>query len=192
MISNEQPQEYWRKILSIGPAGHYWIEDFFFRWFRRGLAAGLLNRFSAIGAGMAECAFTLADWNLEKRRHLLDHQRVWWYLLGLSQDLVDCWGEGEQIFIDEMKDVYERWANSHLEQSMSALQFAAFLRLPASDGIRLDGVLWLERKTVRTSDRYWKKYNIQDIVAEVWDKCWTNHRAQPRAPTEYFDAFKTY
>jgi hypothetical protein len=73
---------------------------------------------------------------------------------------------------------------------MSALQFAAFLRLSAADGIRLDGVLWLEKKSAETDEEYWKEYNIQDVVGEVLDKCWTHHRAQLRNRVEYFDAFK--
>jgi hypothetical protein len=190
MGSNEQPQDYWQKILLIGPPGHYWIDDFFLKWFRRGLGAGAPQSFVNEWRKMAECAFTLAQWNVEKRRHLYDHQRIWWHLLGMSQDLIDGWDKGKQILIDGMKDIYEKWADSHLDEPMSALQFAAFLRLPASDGIRLDGLIWLDRKTVKTNHEYWKEYNIQDIVAEVLDKCWTNHRAQLRATTEYFDAFK--
>jgi hypothetical protein len=188
--SNEQPQIYWEKILSLGPVGHYWIEDFFSSWFRRGLAAGASQSFVREWRRMAEWAFTFAQWNVENRRHLLDHQRVWWYLLGMSQDLVDGWDKGKQTLVDGMKDVYERWAASRLEESMNALQFAAFLRLPAADGIRLDGLLWLEKHTPRSDDEYWKEHNIQDIVSEVLDKCWTNHRAQLRATAEYFDAFK--
>ena len=190
MTLNEQPQVYWEKILSIGPAGHYWIEEFFLSWFRRGLAAGSPQSFVHEWRRMAERAFTLPQWNLEKRKHLYDHQRIWWYLLGMSQHFVDCWGADQQIVIDRMKDIYERWANSHLDEPMSALQFAAFLRLSTADGIRLDGVLWLERKSTETDEEYWKKYNIQDVVAEVLDKCWTHHRAQLRSKVEYFDAFK--
>jgi hypothetical protein len=190
MTLNEQSQVYWEKILSIGPTGHYWIEDFFLSWFRRGLAAGSPQSFVREWRTMAERAFTLPQWNLEERKHWYDHQRVWWYLLGINQHLVNCWGKEQQVLITGMKDIYERWANSNLEEPMNALQFAAFLRLPATDGIRLDGILWLDRHSPQTDKEYWAEHNIQDIVAEVLDKCWTNHRSQLRRKAEHFAAFK--
>jgi hypothetical protein len=89
-----------------------------------------------------------------------------------------------------MKDVYERWAHSYLEEPMSALQFAGFLRLPAADGIRLQGVAWIEEKSAPADEEYWKEDNLQDIVAEVLDKCWADQRGPLRAKSEYFEAFK--
>src|SRR6185369_4522219 len=130
MTINEQPQVYWEKILSIGPIGHYWIEDFFLSWFRRGLAAGSPQSFVCEWRRLAERAFTLPQWNLEEPKN--------------------------------------------------ALQFAAFLRLPATDGIRLDGILWLDRHSPQTDKEYWGEYNIQDIVAELLDKCWMDQRSQLR------------
>jgi len=173
MSLSEKPQMYWEKILSIGPAAHYWIDEFFLSWFRRGLGGEVSASFVREWRKMAEHAYTLPQWNVKQRKHLYDHQRIWWYLFGMSQHLVDCWGKNHRTMVEDMKDVYERWANSYLEEPMSALQFAAFLRLPAADGIRLDGVLWLERKSAQTDQEYWKTYNIQDVVAEVLDNCWT-------------------
>lgn len=70
---------------------HYWIEDFFLTWFRRGLTMGSRQSFVREWRRMAERAFTLPQWNLATRKHLYDHQRIWWYLLGINQHLVNCW-----------------------------------------------------------------------------------------------------
>jgi len=190
MRLSEHPQAYWEKILFIGPPGHYWIEEFFLSWFRRGLGSEVSESFVREWRKMAERAFTLPQWDVKQRKHLYDHQRIWWHLFGMSQHFVNCWGKNHERIVEGMKDVYERWANTYLEEPMSALQFAGFLRLPAANGIRLQGVAWIERKSAEADEEYWKEDDLQDIVAEVLDKCWASQHAQLRSKSEYFDAFK--
>jgi hypothetical protein len=190
MRVDEHPENYWGEILSIGPDGHYWLEDFFLSWFRRGIHSAGPETFIRQWRRMSEEAFTLPKWNVENRKHLYDHQRIWWYLLGMSQHFVECWSENQQTLVDGMKDIYERWASSHLDEPMSALQFAAFLRLASAQGLRLDGILWLQRHGAEADEKYWKEHNIQDVVAEVLDKCWTQQRVHLRSKPEYFTAFK--
>jgi hypothetical protein len=74
---------------------------------------------------------------------------------------------------------------------MSALQFAGFLRSPAAKEIILDGLLWFERNTRSADDEFWQKYNIQDILAEVLDNCWRNHRSRLRQEEVYLNAYKS-
>jgi hypothetical protein len=190
MRANEHPEVYWKKILSIGPDGHYWLEDFFLNWFRRGISGGGPQSFVREWRRMSEWAFTLPKWNVERRKHLYDHQRIWWYLLGMGQHFVECWSQNQETLVDGMRVVFERWASSHLDEPMSALQFAAFLRLQSARGIRLDGIVWLQRESAKADEEYWKEYNIQDVVAEVLDRCWTDQRAQMRSNREHFNAFK--
>lgn len=90
-----------------------------------------------------------------------------------------------------MRDIYEQWANSYLNDSMSALQFTAFLRSPAAKEIVLDGLVWFERNTNSAKDEFWQEHNIQDILAEVLDNCWRYHRSQLRQKEEHFTAYKS-
>jgi hypothetical protein len=189
---SEQPETFWKPILEVGPGGYHWLEDFFQKWFINGFSSGKVrDGFSREWRAMAEFVFSSPKWNPEASRLWYDVRRVWWSILGFSQSIANLWDEDKKLLVAGMRDIYEQWANAYLYDSMSALQFAAFLRSPAAKEIVLDGLVWFERNTKAAKDEFWQEHNIQDILAEVLDKCWRHHQIELRQEEKYFTAYKS-
>jgi hypothetical protein len=189
---SEQPETFWKPILEIGPGGYHWLEDFLLRWFITGLGSeNTIGIFAREWRAMAEFVFSSPKYNPQAWRLRHEVRRVWWSVLGFSQYIANLWDKDKTSLVTGMRDIYERWANSYLNDSMSALQFAAFLRSPAAKEIVLDGLVWFERNSNSAKDEFWREHNIQDILAEVLDNCWRHHRPQLRQREECFSAYKS-
>jgi hypothetical protein len=129
----------WEPVLAHGPAAHYALQHFI-----RGLYLRLGKgddpaAFECIWREVAEYGL-LADWS---------QVGLWFYGERLICDLLGFGSEDALSRLPagaahRMKDIYERWAQTHLARDEECVtRFAHFLATDFAAPIRLDGVGWL-------------------------------------------------
>ena len=151
----------WEAVLAHGPAAHYALQHFI-----RGL-------FLRLGKGDETLAF----------------ERVWRdaaeYSLAANWSQPGLWFHGERLICDllgfgnedalsrlnpeaaqRMKDVYERWASTHLARDEECItRFCHFLTTKFGAPLRLDGLCWLAAtRTEREPSSHWYRESTRDAL----------------------------
>jgi len=129
----------WEPVLSHGPAAHYALQHFISGLFLRLGKGDDLVAFERVWRATAEYGLA-ADWS---------QPGLWFYgerlicdLLGFgNEDALSRLNPGATL---RMKDVYERWANTHMARDEECVaRFCHFLTTNFGAPIRLDGLRWL-------------------------------------------------
>ena len=134
-----EDQAVWEPVLAHGPAAHYALEDFI-----RGLYLRLGDgddtaAFERVWRAVAEYGLA-ADWS---------KPGLWFYGERLICDLLGFGNEDSLARLPpggalRMKDVYERWAPSHLGRDEECVtRFSRFLTTTFGGPLRLDGLRWI-------------------------------------------------
>ena len=154
----------WEPVLVHGPAAHYALEDFI-----RGLYLRL-----------GDCDDTAA------------FQRVWRavseYALAANWSKPGLWPYGERLICDllgfgnedslarlppggalRMKDVYERWAQSHLRRDEECVtRFSHFLTTTFGGPLRLDGLRWIAAMLkAKNPSNHWYREGTDNALVEL-------------------------
>lgn len=187
---SEHPEDFWRPILNLGTAGHYWVKDFLEQWFMYGLDSKHIDAFIREWRAMVEFAFSSPRWSFDaaKRRHNLGE--MWCYLMGFDEIISDMWDHTKKPIVRQMRDIYELWARAHLDMPSCSGPFIIFLKQPAAEEILLDGLIWLEKAANQTGDLFWRGYRIQERLASLLDVCWRSHQSKLRHSQISFNSFK--
>jgi hypothetical protein len=129
----------WEPVLSHGPAAHYALQYFIRGLFLRLGKGDDLVAFERVWRATAEYGLA-ADWS---------QPGLWFYgerlicdLLGFgNEDALSRLNPGAAL---RMKDVYERWAATHLARDEECVtRFCQFLTTNFGAPLRLDGLRWL-------------------------------------------------
>lgn len=154
----------WEFVLSHGPAAHYALQHFIRGLFLRLGKGEDPVAFERVWRATAEYGLA-ADWS---------QPGLWFYgerlicdLLGFgSEDALSRLNPGAAL---RMKDVYERWAASHLARDEECVtRFCHFLTTNFGAPLRLDGLRWLEAmlKEREPSGR-WYREGTDDALVEL-------------------------
>jgi len=187
---SEQPENFWRPILSLGVSGRHWVEDFLWSYFIHGLQHSQVpERFVDQWRAMIEFAFSSPGWHspLKWRSYYL--QGIWCRLMGFDRNLWDFWGASHRSLVTAMRDLYERWSSAHLKMPSCTVAFTVFLRQLAAVDILFDGVTWLETVVVQADDEFWNERDIPEGLAALLDYCWSFQAANLRRQQSAFNAF---
>ncbi|MDO8140514.1 MAG: hypothetical protein Q6358_03365 [Candidatus Brocadiales bacterium] len=193
MDDSERPDELWRPILNLGGEGHYWVDDFLTEWFMKGIGAeNVSDNFTKRWKEMLEYAFRSEKWNPSSgyRRYYLN--KLWCELLGMNYIISNLWKEDKKFVIKEMKQYYERWANSSLTNTDSAAMFINFLMCPAVEEILFEGLTWLDKASKEAGDKFFsdRHNNTQKHLADLLEVYWKKHREKIKGNSAAYDAFK--
>jgi hypothetical protein len=129
----------WEPVLAHGPAAHYALQHFIRSLFLRLGQGDDLVAFERVWRATAEYGLA-ADWS---------QPGLWFYgerlicdLLGFgNEDALSRLNPGAAL---RMKDVYERWAATHLGHDEECVtRFCQFLTTDFGAPLRLDGLRWL-------------------------------------------------
>lgn len=161
---NGEQQMVWEPVLAHGPAAHYGLQHFI-----RGLFSQLSNggdptAFERLWRPIVEYGL-VADWS---------KPGLWFYGERLICDLLGFGNESALARLSpgaalRMKDVYERWASTHLDSDEECLtRFSYFLTTEFGAPLRLDGLRWiagmLRAKIVST---YWYRDGTGNALVEL-------------------------
>lgn len=154
----------WEPVLSHGPAAHYALQHFIRGLFLRLAKGDDAAAFERVWRATAEYGLA-ADWS---------QPGLWFYgerlicdLLGFgNEDALSRLNPGAAL---RMKDVYERWAATHLTRDEECVtRFAHFLTTNFGAPLRLDGLRWLAAmlKEREPSGR-WYRDGTGDALVEL-------------------------
>jgi hypothetical protein len=190
MHEDEHPERFWQPILELGIAGHQLIKMFFNLWFIENLGKQVTaGRFVDEWRRIFDFATQSARWSSDrvKSNYLED---IWCSLMGISGTLVLCWTKNRKPLIDQMQDKYEAWAIRHLERPLSAENFCDFLKQPATEGLRIDALVWFDNAAQRIGDPYLSDSEVEQRLVSFLDFCWTKHPREIGMNTNAFDGLK--
>jgi hypothetical protein len=154
----------WEPVLRHGPAAHYALQHFIHGLFQRLSKGDDIVAFERVWRATAEYSLA-ADWS---------QPGLWFYgerlicgLLGFgSEETLSRLNRGAAI---RMKDVYERWAATHLAHDGECVtRFCNFLTTDFGSPLRLDGLRWLAAmlKESDASGR-WYREGTGDALVEL-------------------------
>ena len=129
----------WEPVLVHGPAAHYALEDFISGLYLRLADGDDTAAFERVWRAVAEYGLA-ADWS---------KPGLWFYGEWLICDLLGFGNEDSLARLApggalRMKDVYERWAQSHLGRHEECVtRFSRFLTTTFGGPLRLDGLRWI-------------------------------------------------
>jgi len=158
-----QARAVWELVLEHGPEAHYALQHFIHGLFLRLSKGDHSGAFEQVWRAIVEYGLS-ANWG---------QQRLWFYGEQLICDLLG-FGNEEALrrlspgAAQRMRDVYERWAELHLERDEDCVKrFCYFLTTEFGAPLRLDGLRWTAAMVkVRKSD-YWCRGSTGDALIEL-------------------------
>jgi hypothetical protein len=193
MDDSERPDKLWQPILNLGSEGHYWVEDFIMEWFMKGIGVETVSdNFIKHWKEMLEYTFKSEKWSSSKGPRWYYRTKLWCELLGMSYIISELWDESKKPVIREMKQYYERWANTSLPNPESAVMFIYFLMCPATEVILTDGLIWLEEAANEAGDNFFtdRHDNVQKPLANLLEISWKKYKTQIQNNSEAYKAFR--
>jgi hypothetical protein len=161
VASEGEQQAVWRSVLLHGPAAHVALQHFIrCLYFRLGKGDDP-SAFERVWRAMAEYGLA-ADWT---------QPSLWFYgeriicdLLGFgNEDALARLAPGAAL---RMKEVYERWSETHLTRDEECVtRFCYFLIGAFGASLRLDGLRWL--RAALKADIHWHRDRVGDAIADL-------------------------
>ncbi|WP_219623465.1 ATP-binding protein [Herbaspirillum seropedicae] len=159
-----EARKVWEEVLSHGPAAHYALKHFISGFFMRLGKGDDPISFERVWRDMVEYALS-ADWS---------QPGLWFHGERLIGDLL---GFGHAAVLSplnagaalRMKDVYERWASTHLVRDEENInRFSYFLTTAFGAPLRLEGLRWIAMalKKIELSRR-WRRDTTGDALVEL-------------------------
>ncbi|MEG3791242.1 hypothetical protein V1318_14020 [Lysobacter sp. CCNWLW3] len=154
----------WEPVLSHGPAAHYALQHFIRGLFLRLGKGDDPVIFERVWRTIVEYGLT-ADWS---------KPGLWFYGEHLICDLLGFGNEDALSRLSfgaplRMKDIYERWATTHLTRDEeSVTRFCQFLMTNFGAPLRLDGLRWLATTLKeREPSSLWYREGTGDALVEL-------------------------
>jgi hypothetical protein len=153
----------WEPVLSHGPEAHYGVRHFVQSLFVQLSKGADPKKFESVWRETAEYGLA-ANWE-KKDRHWFKAERILCDLIGFgNEDALRQLPSGAAL---RMRDVYERWAESHLEWDEECVtRFCRFLTSDFGAPIRLDGLRWIATMLKRSkhSQRWYRDVTGEALI----------------------------
>jgi hypothetical protein len=180
--TNEQPADFWKPILNLGGAAHYWVDDFINSFLSAGLQMVPVSpTFVRIWEAMIEYAFASPQWT--GRRFRL--REIWRALLGQDWVIRSLWTKEQQPVVAEMKPYIERWAKELLCDAHELTIFFHFVETDAAQFLVSDALDWVAPLLKDADEWFWRREEDRNSFASflsvAWDRHWTMIKRNPRA-----------
>ena len=170
----DEPEPLWHSILSLGPNGHYAVDQFARCWFLALFHDANPDRFMAEWKAMLGFAFA-ANWRDGRRWYRGRAMMV--ALLGLDAPRELAHVAAVRDRIPELMHFYRSWAEEHMagdEDDVAA--FCHFLTTEPGRPLRLEGMIWLDA-ALAGIERFHQR-GTGNSIAEALDVLLTQHAAE--------------
>ncbi|MCK5614518.1 hypothetical protein KAR91_72305 [Candidatus Pacearchaeota archaeon] len=175
---NENPNSLWQPIINMGAEGHYWVDDFIFQLFMKGIGYESISaNFTKRWKEILEYAFDSEKWSPARSRYWFHRNKLWCELLGMGYLTSNLWDIEKSYIIKEMNPYYARWARDFLPDSESAEYFIHFLQKPAAIDILLDALIWLDNASDTSGEAFFtdRHHDVQKPLANLLEISWKKH-----------------
>jgi hypothetical protein len=173
LTDSEDPGQFWRPVLDLGGAGHYWVDTFLDQWFLRGSQAATSPRvFVDHWEAMILYALASPAWAKGGKRWFRV-EALWRRLLGLTLTGQSITSDSYAGELARLLPLYERWATDWLRMPQSAQALARFLAHPASKDLRGSALIWLRAALPAAEEqRWWEEVGLEDALVGALRAAW--------------------
>lgn len=161
---DHEQQMVWGPVLAHGPAAHYALQHFIRGLYSRLRKGGDADAFERLWRSVAEYGLA-ANWS---------KPGLWFYGERLICDLLGFGNEDALALLApgaalRMKDVYQRWASTHLNSDEECItRFSFFLTTGFGAPLRPDGLRWIAAMLeTKTSSNHWYREGTGDALVEL-------------------------
>lgn len=180
IAGHEQDQvatDLWTRLVSLLPRRHHWCEAFFDQWFRQPREdAERAERFHRRWRAMIASASTSPDWGAGNAARSYDLDKAWSALLGIYERGPRLAVEADGRYLDDLVEVYQKWAQRCLADRWRLRSFCALLQQPGAAALRLPALAWVDAALENLAQYLPAE---ADLVSEVVGYCvvvWFQHR----------------
>jgi hypothetical protein len=168
--------ELWQPLFRLGGKAHYIFGYFINCWLQQVSMNCDISVFSRHWRAMIEYALTSPQWI--SGRHSYYGEELLRRLLGCGSESSLDQVIGFQTTVLGMKDLYESWADKHLDREEDNTPlFCSFLSSSTGRLLRLDGLRWLHRLLrQQTAGNYrWRSLGKYGAMTDLIDVVLTEH-----------------
>ncbi|MGC1375212.1 MAG: hypothetical protein WA821_03260 [Anaerolineales bacterium] len=182
---DEQAEQYWLPLLSLGPRAHYWVERFLSNWFINVKSPAPREQFIYHWQWMFDFCLSSKVWtNLEGRRsyHLPE---MWSRLIGLSNFGTSFWVDEDRETIQAMSEYFVQAAPHILYHSDEAVRLISWLSKSSASSIRVKILLPLGSEINGMSERWWENPRLITEIARYLNIIWDENRSELNSNSEF-------
>lgn len=193
--SPDEQKAFWQPVLNLGSPAHYWIKDFLSSWFFLLFQEKNIDHdiFVQVWKDVLDFAFDSPKWDCRNFERPYRVMELWRHLVGLDAMVIRIWHDKKHApIIKQIRNHYKQWARLNLVSEDSAETLILFLRKPAADDIRLDGLLWLGDAASQLDNHFWHdpENKIRDSLSELLNHYWQNDSIRIRQSRAHWEKYK--
>jgi len=173
MTPEEQPGDYWDRILAMPSEAHHWAEVFLTSFFDKVLSADTLSE-NSLELAVTFIEKTMA---LPAERHWESGVETWQALFGLHRFNKPLWTGNHTQVAAALWPKMKQWISQERVSPRHLAAMTQWLLCEAASQQRLDG-LGVLRNALSFGDRGWPEYDhepVEDAVAALLRVCWEKH-----------------
>jgi hypothetical protein len=189
--SVETARSFSRRILDLGPAGRYWVEDFLQTWVSIGLEMTAdPATFTKIWTEIVDYAMSLPAWQPSARGYWSRAESLAVDLVGLHETAAKVLGQAKhKDVVRAMAPVFEHWAKQWLKHASAAGWFAHFLTTESGELLLAMGIEQLAEIVGSFEDRDWHQQGLGGIFTDALAACWKQKQNEVEQQPELRKAF---
>lgn len=173
-------------ILSLGPAGRYWVEDFLQAWVTLALDSGVnRTQFVKTWEAMVAYAESLPSWSPGDGNYWSRAESLAIDLMGLHQEAAAVLGQARhRDVMTAMLPTFARWSDRWLKFATVSAWLAAFLRTESGEVLLPMGIKKLAAVVGSFSNRDWGQQGLGGLLTDALVACWRERRDELRTDLE--------
>jgi hypothetical protein len=162
--------ELWQPLFRLGGNAHYILGHFIDCWLQQVSRNCAISVFALHWRAMIEYALASPQWSSGRQWYYGEHLLC--RLLGCGSELSLDQVAGHQPMVLQMKDLYESWAEKHLDREEDNIaHFCGFLSSSTGRLLRLDGLQWLHRsiRQQTVENLRWRRSGTSGAITDLID-----------------------
>lgn len=175
MRPDEEPERYWKPILSLGPRAEHWVEHFLNHWFMDSKKAMDTTAFVREWRRMLDFCLASEVWAEKKGRSAYHLPSLWMCLVGLPRFTTSLWQDENAPIVEEMGEYFTKVAPYILMTAHKAVHFVSWLGKASAKGIRLQMLKPVTEAGLAASEHWWKEAHIARLIARYLGLMWAEH-----------------
>ena len=175
MRPGEQPERYWKPILSLGARAEHWVEHFLDHWFMD--VKKTMDRTAFVREWKRMLEFCLASdaWVAQGGRSAFHLPSLWMCLVGLPRFVTSLWQDEDSPIIEETGVYFTRISAHVLQSAHSAVKYLSWLSETSAKGIRRQTLEPVAEAGLSASGHWWKERHLAKEMSRYLSLLWAEH-----------------